>query len=248
MNSPALSIIVPAFNESARIGLTIQKILSYLSQYQPSAELLVVDDGSSDDTKLVAEKVFADFTGMNAKVIRYEKNRGKGYAVRMGLAESKADIAVFSDADLSSPITELPKLVEPIKSENIDIAFGSRALDRSLIGTHQPWSREQSGKFFNLVVRILTGMPFWDTQCGFKGFNMRKFRPLLELMQIDRFGFDVEFLYVAYKNNLKLKEIPVQWNDVAGSKISFLNALPAFAEVYRIRKNDKKQIYKQPVK
>lgn len=244
MKSPDLSIIIPAFNESARISPTIQKILSYLSETYPNSELIVVDDGSTDNTKTIVEKVFADFPEMDAKVIRYENNRGKGYAVRKGLTEAKANIALFSDADLSSPITELPKLIEPIKNEDIDVAFGSRALDRSLIGTHQPWSREQSGKFFNLVVRVLTGMPFWDTQCGFKAFNMKKFRPLLELMQIDRFGFDVEFLYVAYKNGLKLKEIPVRWNDVEGSKISFLNALPAFAEVYQIRKNHKKQLYK----
>lgn len=243
MNLPALSIIIPAFNESARIGDSILKILAYVEKTEPTAELIVVDDGSNDDTADVARDSFAEFPAISTKVIRYEANRGKGYAVKTGLLEAKSDIALFSDADLSSPITELPKLVEPIQNGEADVAFGSRALDRSLIGTHQPWTREQSGKFFNLVVRVLTGMPFWDTQCGFKAFNMKKFRHLLKLARTDRFGFDVEFLYIAYKNGLRLKEIPVRWNDVAGSKISFLNALPAFAEVYQIRRNGIKELY-----
>ncbi|MGI9036349.1 MAG: dolichyl-phosphate beta-glucosyltransferase [Pyrinomonadaceae bacterium] len=240
-----ISIVVPAFDESARLGDSIQKIAAYLEREIPAAELIVVDDGSDDDTAKVAEKSFAAFPNMAAKIIRYEKNRGKGFAVRTGLAEAKGDIALFSDADLSTPITELPKLVAPIQNGEFDVTFGSRALDRSLIGTHQPWRREQSGKIFNLIVRILTGLPFWDTQGGFKAFNMTKFRPLLPMMQIDRFGFDVEFLYVAYQNKLRLKETPVRWNDVAGSKISFIKGLPAFAEVDKIRRNAKKGLYNE---
>lgn len=242
MNS-MISIIVPAFDESKRLGDSIQKILAYINEKLPAAELIVVDDGSGDDTAQVAENSFASFPDVSARVIRYEKNRGKGYAVRTGLAEAKGGIALFSDADLSTPIEELPKLVEPIQRDEIDVAFGSRALDRSLIGTHQPWQREQSGKVFNLIVRTLTGLPFWDTQCGFKAFNMTKFRPLLPLMNIDRFGFDVEFLIAAYRNKLRLKEIPVRWDDAEGSKLGFRNGLPAFAEVYRISRNAKKGIY-----
>lgn len=241
-----ISIIVPAFDESKRLGNSIQKISEYLRQNLPGSELIVVDDGSNDNTAQIAEKSFAAFPDLTAKVIRYEKNRGKGYAVRTGLAEAKGNIALFSDADLSTPIEELPKLIEPIKSGEIDVAFGSRALDRSLIGTHQPWTREQSGKIFNLIVRLLTGLPFWDTQCGFKAFKMEKFRPLLPLMKIDRFGFDVEFLLAAYRNKLRLEEIPVRWNDVEGSKLSFRNGLPAFAEVYKISRNAKKGMYDTP--
>src|SRR5687768_5510862 len=114
----------------------------------------------------------------------------------------------------------MPKLIEPIKSGEYDVTFGSRALDRSLIGTHQPWRREQGVKVFNLVVRTLTGLPFWDTQCGFKAFDLAKFRPLLGLMQIDRFGFDVEFLYVANLHGLRLQEIPVRWSNDERSKVS----------------------------
>lgn len=239
----SLSIIIPAYEEAARLGNSVRQILLYLKENRPDAELIVVDDGSKDSTSEVAEKSCAEFPEIKSRVIRYERNRGKGYAVKTGLLAAEADIALFSDADLSSPIEELPKLVEPIELGEYDVTLGSRALDRKLIGTHQPWTREQSGKVFNLIVRLLTGLPFWDTQCGFKAFQMTKFRPLLKVMEIDRFGFDVEFLSVAHHHGLRLKEIPVRWNDVAGSKISFLNALPAFAEVYKINRNVKRGAY-----
>ena len=243
MNSK-ISIIVPAFEESKRLGDSIQKILAYFEQNFPDAELIVVDDGSNDDTAQVAEKHFADFSDLKTKVIRYEKNQGKGYAVRQGLMAATGDIAIFSDADLSTPIEELTKLVEPIETGEYDLTFGSRALDRSLIGTRQPWRREQGGKVFNLVVRTLTKMPFWDTQCGFKAFNMKKFRPLLHLMKIDRFGFDVEFLYVAGLHGLKLKEIPVRWNDDVRTKVDvFRDSRRMFNEVRQIRQYAKKGLY-----
>ena len=239
-----ISIVVPAFNESARLGDSVRKILTYINENNLDAELIVVDDGSQDATAQVAEKAFAAFPEAAAKVIRYERNRGKGYAVRTGLAEAKGAVALFSDADLSTPIEELPKLVQPITGGKFDITFGSRALDRSLIGTHQPWRREQSGKVFNLVVRMLTGLPFWDTQCGFKAFDMTKFRPLLGLMKIDRFGFDVEFLYVANRNKLRLAEIPVRWNHCEGTTISVLrDSRRMFDEVRQIRRNAKKGLY-----
>lgn len=243
--SQLISIVIPAFEESKRLGDSIRQILSYIKKEQLNAELIVVDDGSKDATTEVAKAVFTEFPDLNTKIIRYEQNRGKGFAVRTGLMEASGDIALFSDADLSTPIEEMTKLVKPIQEGEFDVAFGSRALDRTLIGTHQPWRREQSGKVFNLMVRTLTGLPFWDTQCGFKAFNMQKFRPLLELMQIERFGFDVEFLYVAYFKGLRLKEIPVRWNDAEGSKLSFRTGLHAFGEVYQIRKNAKKGVYGQ---
>ena len=181
---------------------------------------------------------------VESRVIRYEENRGKGFAVKTGLLAATADIALFSDADLSTPIDEMPKLVDPIRNGEYDVTFGSRALDRSLIGTHQPWRREQGGKVFNLVVRTLTGMPFWDTQCGFKAFNMRRYRPLLDLMQIDRFGFDVEFLYVAQLHGLRLKEIPVRWNNDERSKVSVVrDSARMFNEVREIRRNAKRGVY-----
>jgi hypothetical protein len=160
------------------------------------------------------------------------------------LLASTADVALFSDADLSTPIEEMHKLVEPIKSGEFDVTFGSRALDRSLIGTHQPWRREQGGKVMNLIIRTMSGLPFSDTQCGFKAFDMTKFRPLLDVMTIDRFGFDVEFLFVADYHKLRLAEIPVRWNDVEGSKVSvFRDTRRMIGELMQIRRNARQGDY-----
>jgi glycosyltransferase involved in cell wall biosynthesis len=240
-----LSIIIPAFNEQKRLGDSIRNILSFIEKENLDAELIVVDDGSSDKTAEVGREAGREFPGITTKVIRYEENRGKGFAVRTGLLAASGAIALFSDADLSTPIDELPKLVEPIERDEFDVTFGSRALDRSLIGIHQPWRREQSGKVFNLLVRLQTGLPFWDTQCGFKAFRMQKFRPLLEVMKIDRFGFDVEFLFVADYHKLRLKEIPVRWNHCEGTTISvFRDSRRMFNEVLQIRRNARQGKYK----
>lgn len=242
--TPDLSIVIPAFEEEDRLGGSLSLIVEYLRENAPSTEIIVVDDGSGDRTARVAEEFFADVPDISANVIRYEQNRGKGHAVKIGLMAAKADIALFSDADLSTPIDEMPKLVDPIRNGEFDVTFGSRALDRSLIGTHQPWRREQGGKVFNLVVRLMTGMPFWDTQCGFKAFNLAKFRPLLSLMQIERFGFDVEFLYVARLRGLRLKEIAVRWDNDDRSKVNIIrDSIRMFDEVRQIRRNAKNGVY-----
>lgn len=246
-----LSIVIPAYDESERLSDSLREIITYLRTNDITAEVIVVDDGSNDNTAQTAERTFAEFPAdiqALTQVIRYEPNRGKGYAVRTGLLAAKGEIALFSDADLATPISELPKLIDPIKNDEYDITFGSRALDRSLIGTHQPWRREQGGKVFNFIVKQATGMPFWDTQCGFKSFNMSKFRPLLEVMTIDRFGFDVEFLYVAYLAKLRLSEIPVRWNDVAGSKLSILrDTTRTIKEVNLIRRQAKQGVYSKAI-
>src|SRR6185295_352954 len=197
--SESLSVVIPAYNEVARLGNTLRAVVGYLQQNFPDGELIVVDDGSSDETADLARTVFQDSGDLRTSVISYKSNLGKGRAVRLGLQAARGDIALFSDADLSTPITEVPKLTEPIARGDFDVAFGSRALDRSLIGVHQPWRREQGGRMFNLVVRLATGLPFWDTQCGFKAFRMKVCRPIVEAATVDRFGFDVELLYVAYR-------------------------------------------------
>lgn len=234
---PSLTIVVPAYNEKSRIGGTLEKICAFVSRSVPDTEVIVVDDGSEDDTAEVAREALGNWPELDTRVIRYEKNRGKGFAVRTGFAEAKGRIALFSDADLSTPIEELPKLILPIRDGDYDVCFGSRALDRSLIGVRQPWRREQGGKVFNLFVRTLTGLPFWDTQCGFKAFSMEKFGPLLDKMTIDRFGFDVEFLYAAYRNGFRLKEIPVKWDHREGTTVSILrDSIRMFTEVRQIRR------------
>jgi len=236
--NPELSIVIPAFEEADRIGDSLERIFTFLKQDSVNAEVIVADDGSGDPTSEVAQAVCGRFSEIPSQVIRYEQNRGKGHAVKVGLQAAKADIALFTDADLSTPIEEMPKLVDPIRTGEFDVTFGSRALDRSLIGTHQPWRREQGGKVMNLIIRTMSGLPFADTQCGFKAFNMTKFRPLLDLMTIDRFGFDVEFLYVADYHGLRLKEIPVRWNNVEGSKVSVVrDTRRMFTELAQIRRN-----------
>lgn len=241
---PEVSIVIPAYNESSRISRPLGTILSFIEKNRVNAEVIVVDDGSSDDTSQVAEQAFAAAPALSTQVIRYEPNRGKGFAVKTGLLAANADIALFTDADLSTPIEEMSKLVDPIKAGDYDVTFGSRAIDRTLIGTHQPWRREQGGKVMNLIIRTMSGLPFADTQCGFKAFNMGKFRPLLELMTIDRFGFDVEFLFVAQHNGLQLAEIPVRWNDVEGSKVSVLrDTRRMMSELNQIRRNASRGVY-----
>jgi dolichyl-phosphate beta-glucosyltransferase len=246
----SLSIIIPAYDESARIAGTLRQVLSYLDEQPGGGELIVVDDGSKDDTGRVSEEVIAAHPRRRSegRVIRVEPNRGKGNAVRTGLLAARNTVAAFFDADLSMPITETPKLVEPIRSGQYDIVFGSRALDRKLIGTHQPWTREQSGRVFNRLMRLATGLPFRDTQCGFKAFRMDVCRPLVEGALIDRFGFDVELLFIAHRAGLRMLEYPVRWNDVAGGSVSFRSGLQGFGELRQIRTNARHGLYDDAVK
>jgi len=163
-------------------------------------------------------------------------NRGKGAAARSGLLAASKPIGLFFDADLSTPLSEIPKLVGPIANTDADVAFGSRALDRRLIGVHQPWRREQAGRVFNLIVRFATGMPFWDTQCGFKAFRLDVCRPILEKARITGFAFDVELLFLAYRAGLRLREVPVRWNHAEGSKVRVVHdSLKMLREVIALR-------------
>jgi len=245
----SLSIVVPAYNEGARLGKSLRAIVGYLNEYAPQSELIVVDDGSTDETANTARTQLADSKSVHTSVISYKSNLGKGRAVRLGLLASRSEIALFTDADLSTPITETPKLVDPIERGECDLAFGSRALDRNLIGVHQPWRREQGGRIFNLAVRLATGLPFWDTQCGFKAFRMSACRPLVEGATIDRFGFDVELLYVAHRAGLRLKEIPVRWNHAEGSKVNVASdSLKMLSEVGRIRQQARRGVYERAIK
>ena len=242
--SEFLSIVIPAYNEAVRLGCTLDAVVDYMRRNYPQGEVIVVDDGSADDTADLARKTFAKARPLRTSVISYKSNLGKGRAVRLGLLAARGDVALFSDADLSTPIAETPKLIDPILKNECDVTFGSRALDRSLIGVHQSWRREQGGRIFNLFVRLATGLPFWDTQCGFKAFKMSACRPLVEAATVDRFGFDVELLYLAHRAGLRLREVPVRWDHNEGSKISFVNdSFKMLSEVGLIRQQARRGVY-----
>ena len=247
--SISLSIVVPAYNESVRLATTLPKILEYLSTNIPESELIVVDDGSTDNTAAAAREILSAGERVRTSVLSYQSNLGKGRAVRLGLLASRGEVALFSDADLSTPITETPKLVEPIVRGECDLAFGSRALDRTLIGVHQPWRREQGGRVFNLIVRLATGLPFWDTQCGFKAFRMSVCRPIIEGATVDRFGFDVELLFIAHRAGLRLKEVPVRWDHYEGSKVNVASdSVKMLGEVALIRQQARRGIYDNAIR
>jgi len=234
---PAFSLIIPAFNEARRISGTLREALIFLERTSPESEVIVVDDGSTDETSEIVRRVFAVARNVGTRLIQHPVNQGKGAAVRLGLFEARREVALFSDADFSTPIEEAPKLLEPIFAGELDVAFGSRALDRGLIGNRQAWYREQGGRVFNLVVRLATGLPYWDTQCGFKAFRLEAFRPILQQAQSDRFGFDVELLYLAEQAGLRIREIPVRWNHCDGSKVSFArDSLQMLQEIIVLRR------------
>jgi dolichyl-phosphate beta-glucosyltransferase len=233
---PPFTIVIPAFNEAGRIGGTLRATLEYLGRASPEGELIVVNDGSTDATSEIVREAFSNAGPIKTRLIEHSPNRGKGAAVRAGLLAATKPVGLFSDADLSTPIDESPKLIQPIAAGEVDIALGSRALDRRLIGQHQPWRREQGGRVFNFVVRVATGLPFWDTQCGFKAFRLDACRPILEKAQTEGFGFDVELLYLAWRAKLRMREIPVRWNHYEGSKVSFFHdSLRMLGEVIALR-------------
>jgi glycosyltransferase involved in cell wall biosynthesis len=231
--------VIPCFNEANRIGATIHATLAYLGKNTPGSELIIVNDGSIDATSTVARAAFAG-TAIETRLLENFPNRGKGAAVRRGLLAAERGIGLFFDADLSTPLDEIPKVIAPIANGEVDLAFGSRALDRSLIGRHQSWLREQGGRVFNLLVRLSSGLPFWDTQCGFKAFRLDVCRPILAAAGLVGFAFDVELLVLAQRAGLRLREIPVRWNHSEGSKVRFFkDSLRMLREVLRLRMQTK---------
>ncbi len=203
---------------------------------------MVVDDGSLDATVRTVQNMGA--AGASIRVLRNHGNHGKGYAVRNGVQKAKGEWTLVTDADLSTPIEELEKLWTAASDAGAQVAVGSRALDRSLVGVHQPWLRESAGKLFNLAVRAVTGLPFHDTQCGFKLFETRSAREIFRRQQIERFGFDVEALFIARRLGYSVIEVPVQWNDVAGTKVSTIGGLAAFLDPLRVRWHEMRGRYR----
>ena len=220
MSEPFLSIVIPAYNEAARIGSAIVDIHRYLQSTPFPAELIAVDDGSTD----ASPQLLREFAGRypEMRVLRNEPNRGKGFSVRRGALEARGELILFTDADLSAPIEESDKLLAGLQSTGADAAVGSRALQRELVGIHQPIFREYGGRFFNLLVRLLTGLAIRDTQCGLKLFRRSTTRRAFELQQVPGFGFDPELLFLIKRLGGKIVEVPVRWNDNPATKVHFL--------------------------
>jgi glycosyltransferase involved in cell wall biosynthesis len=239
----SLSIIVPAYNESARLPETLRRIEAYFTRSRwDFHEILIVDDGSRDGT-IEAARAFAA-GNLNIRVLSNPGNKGKGYSVRHGMMEATGQWRLFSDADLSTPMEELDKLWNALEKNGAQIAIGSRALDRSLIGVHQPGFRESAGKVFNAIMRGVTCLPFADTQCGFKIFREDAAREIFARQTLERFGFDVEVLFVARKLGYKAVEVPVRWDHADGSKVGMFTGLHAFKELAEVRFNDLMGYYK----
>jgi glycosyltransferase involved in cell wall biosynthesis len=239
----SISIVIPAFNEQVRLPDTLRRVERYLKDTDWAFhEILVVDDGSTDGT-FDAASVFAA-ANPNIRVLRNPGNRGKGFSVRHGMLEARGEWRLFSDADLSTPIEELEKLWRTVAQSKNEIAIGSRALDRSLIGVHQPGYRETLGRVFNAVMRAATGLPISDTQCGFKLFRGDVAQEVFSRQILERFGFDAEVLYIASRRHYRIAEIPVRWNHVEGSKVGMLTGLHAFGELLEIRLNSLRGRYR----
>jgi glycosyltransferase involved in cell wall biosynthesis len=219
MAHPQLSIVIPAYNESARIEAALERVLSCVAEQRWDAEVLVVDDGSKDNTAAIVEKWMAAHPRLH--LIKNVGNRGKGYSVRNGLLQAAGDIVMFTDADLSSPMEEAERLIAAI-GDGADVAIGSRWLDRTRQTIHQPLYRQFFGRCFNWITRRVMGLPFKDTQCGFKAFKREAAQVIFRLQTIERWGFDPEILFIARKLKFTIREVPVTWGHDERSRISYL--------------------------
>jgi dolichyl-phosphate beta-glucosyltransferase len=246
MNSdPTLSIIIPAYNESARIGPALEQVLACIHERNWQAEVIVVNDGSRDDTA----EIVRGFAAQDpiVRLVENPTNRGKGYSVRNGVLHGTGKIIMFTDADLSSPIEETERLLDSIK-KGADIAIGSRWLDRGRQTKHQPWYRQLFGRCFNAVTRLVMGLPFADTQCGFKAFRRDAAHTIFQLQRIDRWGFDPELLFIALKRGYTVEEVPVTWGHDDRSRLSYLNdGIKMLQELMYVRWNAMTGVYSRDV-
>ncbi|HKB99202.1 MAG TPA: dolichyl-phosphate beta-glucosyltransferase [Terriglobales bacterium] len=229
------SFVIPAYNESARIRPTLDELLRYTQQQEWDAEILVVNDGSSDDTAQVVREYGKSYPQI--LLVENPGNRGKGYSVRNGMLHAHGDICLFTDADLSSPVSEAQKLFDAI-AQGADIAIGSRWLRAELQTERQPLYRQAFGRIYNLVLRVILGLRFADTQCGFKAFRRGAAQRIFPLQKIEGWGFDPEILFLARRAGLRVEEVPVLWAHSEGTRLHpFRDGLRMFIEVLRIRWN-----------
>jgi len=236
MPAPFYSIIIPAYNEAERIGASLDRILGYIAESRWSAEIIVVNDGSRDNTSQVVQEYSR--RDPIIRVLENPGNRGKGYSVRNGMLNASGQVLLFTDADLSSPIEEANKLFALIESGEADVAIGSRYLQSELQTRKQPLYRRMLGRAFNGALRTILGLSYVDTQCGFKAFNRKAVTTIFPNMKIERWGFDPEILFLARRYGLRVAEVPVSWAHDHRSKISPLrDGTRMLGELLRIRMN-----------
>ncbi len=236
MSAPPLSVVIPAYNEIARLEPSLRQVIAYLREHEPAAEIIVVDDGSTDGTADLAREVARDFDRL--RVVELGVNRGKGAAVREGMLAARGDQVLFSDADLATPIEELAKLRASLAA-GYDIAIASRAVPGAEVQVHQNFLRESIGRSFNVIVRLIGLSGFKDTQCGFKLFTREAAHDLFARATVDGFAFDVEVLLLA-QGSYRVQEVPVVWLHVEESKVSRLSGAKAFLDLVKLRFNHRK--------
>jgi dolichyl-phosphate beta-glucosyltransferase len=230
---PTYSIVIPAYNEGARLGATLEKVLAYVRARGWDAEVIVVNDGSRDNTADIIQAFSAKHPML--RLLENPGNRGKGYSVRNGMLNARGQIVLFSDADLSSPIEEAPKLFQAL-DEGADIAIGSRWLRAETQTQRQPLHRQLFGRIFNLALRLTLGLKFKDTQCGFKAFKQPAVQAIFPLQRIERWGFDPEILFLARKLKFKVREVPVAWAHREGTSINpLVDGSRMVMEMLRVR-------------
>jgi glycosyltransferase involved in cell wall biosynthesis len=235
MATPQLSIVIPAYNESARIERTLQRVMACVDGQGWDAEVLVVDDGSKDATVEIVRRWME--RDRRLYLVQNHGNRGKGYSVRNGLLQASGEVVMFTDADLSAPMEEAERLMAAI-AEGADVAIGSRWMDRARQTLHQPLYRRFFGRCFNWVTRTVMGLPFKDTQCGFKAFKRTAAQVIFRLQRIERWGFDPEILFIARKLGYEIREVAVTWGHDERSRMSYLkDGMKMLEEIAAIRIN-----------
>jgi dolichyl-phosphate beta-glucosyltransferase len=230
--APDLTVVIPAYNEASRLPRTLERVRGYLDAQRADYELLVVDDGSQDDTAARARAA----GGPRLVLVSNDGNRGKGYSVRRGMLAARGRRRLMSDADLSTPIEELPRLAARM-DEGYDVVIASRALPGSRIEVHQPFYRENMGRLFNLLVRLAVVPGLRDTQCGFKLFSAAAAEAAFSASRLDGFAFDVEALYLARRRGFRIAELPVVWRNDAATRVGWWKGMLAFGDLLRIRLN-----------
>lgn len=245
MAYPQYSIVIPAYNESARIGCALQAVVACIRQRGWNAEVVVVNDGSHDDTAELVRAFAAN--APEVRMLQNPGNRGKGYSVRNGVLHSLGEIVMFTDADLSAPIEEADGLFAAL-ADGADIAIGSRWLERTRQSIRQPLYRQFFGRCFNLVTHAIMGLPYADTQCGFKAFTRAAAQTVFQLQTIERWGFDPEILFIARKRGYRVVEVPVSWAHDERTRISYLrDGTRMLQDIAIVRWNALRGHYNKPV-